>query len=61
MMSTLTLALFGALALYLGGWFLGYWIGNFSLVLLLMLIYYSSIMLFLGAELTHAYAQRNAA
>jgi len=35
-MSALTAALYGALAVYLGGWFLGYWIGNFSLLLLLL-------------------------
>jgi len=32
-MSTLTAALYGALIVYLGGWFLGYWTGNFSLLL----------------------------
>jgi signal peptidase I len=26
-------ALYGALLVYLGGWFLGHWIGNFSLLL----------------------------
>jgi signal peptidase I len=36
MMSALTVALFGALAVYLGGWYAGYWIGNFSLLLFLM-------------------------
>jgi signal peptidase I len=29
-MSILTAVLYGALAVYLGGWYLGYWIGNFS-------------------------------
>ena len=36
MMSTLTGLLYGALVVYLGGWFLGYWIGNFALLLLLL-------------------------
>ena len=36
MMSTLTGFLYGALVTYLGGWFLGYWIGNFALLLLLL-------------------------
>lgn len=36
MMSALTVALFGALAVYLGGWYIGYWIGNFSLLLMMM-------------------------
>jgi signal peptidase I len=35
-MSTLTAALYGALAFYLGGWFLGYWTGNFSLLLFVL-------------------------
>jgi signal peptidase I len=38
MMSALTVALFGALAVYLGGWYAGYWIGNFSLLLLMMTV-----------------------
>jgi signal peptidase I len=33
-MSVLTAVLYGALAVYLGGWYLGYWIGNFSGLLL---------------------------
>ena len=36
MMSALTAVLYGALAVYLGGWFLGHWIGNFSLLLFLL-------------------------
>jgi signal peptidase I len=32
-MSTLTAALYGVLVVYLGGWFLGYWTGNFALLL----------------------------
>ena len=35
-MSTLTAVLYGALVVYLGGWFFGYWIGNFALLLFLL-------------------------
>ncbi|MBL8362130.1 MAG: signal peptidase I [Rubrivivax sp.] len=35
-MSALTAALYGALVVYLGGWFLGHWTGNFSLLLFLL-------------------------
>ena len=35
-MSSLTAALYGALIVYLGGWFLGFWVGNFALLLLLL-------------------------
>jgi signal peptidase I len=35
-MSSLTGLLYGALAVYLGGWFLGRWTGNFSLLLFLL-------------------------
>jgi len=35
-MSTLTAALYGVLVVYLGGWFFGYWTGNFALLLLLL-------------------------
>lgn len=35
-MSSLTAALYGALVVYLGGWFLGHWTGNFSLLLFLL-------------------------
>ncbi len=35
-MSALTAALYGALAVYLGGWFLGRWMGNFSLLLFVL-------------------------
>jgi len=34
--SALTLALIGAFVAYAGGWFLGWWIGNFSLLLLML-------------------------
>ena len=36
MMSSLTSALYGALAVYLGGWFVGSWTGNFSLLLFVL-------------------------
>ena len=35
-MSSLTAALYGALVVYLGGWFLGFWSGNFSLLLFIL-------------------------
>lgn len=35
-MSALTAALYGALAVYLGGWFVGMWVGNFALLLFLL-------------------------
>jgi signal peptidase I len=35
-MSSLTAALYGILVVYLGGWFLGQWSGNFSLLLFLL-------------------------
>ena len=35
-MSTLTAALYGVLVVYLGGWFFGYWTGNFALLLFLL-------------------------
>ena len=35
-MSSLTGALYGALVAYLGGWFLGLWTGNFSLLLFVL-------------------------
>jgi len=37
-MSALTGALYGALIVYLGGWFLGYWTGNFSLLLFVLTV-----------------------
>jgi signal peptidase I len=37
-MSTLTAVLYGALVAYLGGWFLGFWSGNFSLLLFMMTV-----------------------
>jgi signal peptidase I len=35
-MATLTAALYGALIVYLGGWFVGMWTGNFSLLLFML-------------------------
>ena len=38
LMSTLTGLLYGALVVYLGGWFFGQWIGNFSLLLFILTV-----------------------
>jgi signal peptidase I len=38
-MSSLTAALYGALIVYLGGWFLGHWTGNFSLLLFVLTLF----------------------
>lgn len=35
-MSAITAALYGALLVYLGGWFLGHWMGNFALLLFVL-------------------------
>ena len=35
-MSTLTAALYAVLLVYLGGWFLGFWTGNFALLLFML-------------------------
>ncbi len=35
-MSALTAVLYGALAVYLGGWYLGHWVGNFALLLFML-------------------------
>src|SRR5207253_6608153 len=37
-MSSLTGLLYGGLAVYLGGWYLGKWTGNFSLLLLILTV-----------------------
>lgn len=37
-MSAFTAALFGALAVYLGGWYMDFWHGNFSLLLLILTV-----------------------
>ncbi len=39
LMSTLTAALYAVLVVYLGGWFLGYWIGDFSLLLFVLTLF----------------------
>jgi signal peptidase I len=36
LISSLTAGLFGLLSVYLGGWFLGFWTGNFSLLLFVL-------------------------
>ena len=38
LMSALTAALYTGLVIYLGGWFLGYWLGNFALLLLILTV-----------------------
>jgi signal peptidase I len=38
MMSSLTGALYGVLVVYLGGWFLGFWTGNFALLLFILTV-----------------------
>jgi signal peptidase I len=38
-MSSLTAVLYGALIVYLGGWFLGHWTGNFSLLLFVLTVF----------------------
>ncbi|WP_066337783.1 signal peptidase I [Azohydromonas lata] len=35
-MSSITAVLYGALIVYLGGWFMGYWMGNFALLLFIL-------------------------
>ncbi len=37
-LSALTAALYGALVVYLGGWFLGFWTGNFALLLFILTV-----------------------
>jgi len=43
MMSALTAVLYGALAVYLGGWFFGLWTGNFALLLFTLTVPRTSI------------------
>ncbi len=57
-MSSLTAALYGALVVYLGGWFLGYWTGNFSLLLFMLTVFTLAFWL---AERFHFKPQREAA
>ena len=57
-MSTLTSALYGALIVYLGGWFLGFWTGNFALLLFILTV---STFAFWLAERLHFAPARQAA
>jgi len=57
-MSSLTAALYGVLVVYLGGWFLGFWTGNFSLLLFMLTIVTLAFWL---AERFHFKPQREAA
>ena len=57
-MSTLTAALYGVLVVYLGGWFLGQWTGNFSLLLFMLTVVTLAFWL---AERFHFKPQREAA
>jgi signal peptidase I len=57
-MSSLTAALYGALVVYLGGWFLGFWTGNFSLLLFMLTVV---TLFFWIAERFHFKPQREAA
>ena len=38
LMGSLTGVLYGALVVYLGGWYLGKWTGNFSLLLFILTV-----------------------
>ncbi len=57
-MSSLTAALYGVLVVYLGGWFLGFWTGNFSLLLFMLTVV---TLCFWLAERFHFKPQREAA
>ncbi len=57
-MSSLTAALYGALLVYIGGWFFGFWTGNFSLLLFLLTVVTLGYWL---AERFHFKPQREAA
>ena len=57
-MSSLTAALYGVLVVYLGGWFLGMWTGNFSLLLFMLTVV---TLCFWLAERFHFKPQREAA
>jgi signal peptidase I len=57
-MSSLTAVLYGALVVYLGGWFLGSWTGNFSLLLFMLTV---ATFFFWLAERLHFKPQREAA
>ncbi|MDO9073725.1 MAG: signal peptidase I [Rubrivivax sp.] len=57
-MSSLTAGLYGALLVYIGGWFLGFWTGNFSLLLFMLTLVTLGYWL---AERFHFKPQREAA
>jgi hypothetical protein len=57
-MSSLTAALYGALVVYLGGWFFGFWTGNFSLLLFILTV---ATLAFWLAERFHFAPAREAA
>ena len=59
MMSTFTAALGAALAIYGAGWYLGYWVGNFSLLLLVLTLI--TMAYWLAERLRFAPARRAAA
>ena len=58
-MSTLTAALYGALIVYLGGWFFGFWTGNFALLLFILTV--STFVFWLAERLRFAPARQAAA
>jgi len=57
-MSSLTAALYAALVIYLGGWFLNFWTGNFSVLLFTLTVVSLGYWL---AERFHFKPQREAA
>ena len=57
-MSAITGLLYGALAVFLGGWYLGFWSGNFSLLLFVLTL---STFGYWLAERLHFLPQRVAA
>ena len=57
-MSAITGLLYGALAFYLGGWYLGFWTGNFSLLLFVLTL---ATFFYWVAERLHFLPQRVAA
>jgi signal peptidase I len=57
-MSSLTAALYGVLIVYLGGWFLGFWTGDFALLLFVLTLVTSAFWL---AERFHFKPRREAA
>jgi signal peptidase I len=57
-MSALTGLLYGLLLIYLGGWYLGSWTGNFSLLLLILTL---ATMVYWVAERVHFLPRRRAA